>query len=151
MDNEMTLIFPSKGPNVAFARTAVVAFLLPLDPTVLELNDIRTAVSEAVTNAIIHGYGNKTGTITLRCTLRERRIVITVSDTGAGISDVQKAREPLFTTRPAEGCGLGFTVMASFMDKLTVTRRVGEGTQVRMEKELTGQREEEEEGERDDE
>lgn len=146
MDNEMTLTFPSKGPNVAFARTAVVAFLLPLDPTVLELNDIRTAVSEAVTNAIIHGYGNKTGKITLRCTMRGRHIVITVTDTGAGIADVQKAREPLFTTRPAEGCGLGFTVMESFMDKLTVESRPGEGTVVRMEKELTGQAQGEESG-----
>ena len=134
MDNEMTLEFPSKSQNESFARTAVVAFLLPLDPTVMELNDIRTAVSEAVTNAVIHGYGNKTGKITLRCSLSGRQVVITVKDYGAGIADVEKAREPLFTTRPAEGCGLGFTVMESFMDRLDVISQVGEGTTVRMEK-----------------
>ena len=137
MDNEMTLEFPSKSQNESFARTAVVAFLLPLDPTVMELNDIRTAVSEAVTNAVIHGYGNKTGKITLRCSLSGRQVVITVKDYGAGIADVEKAREPLFTTRPAEGCGLGFTVMESFMDRLDVISQVGEGTTVRMEKLLS--------------
>ena len=137
MDNEMTLEFPSKSQNESFARTAVVAFLLPLDPTVIELNDIRTAVSEAVTNAVIHGYGNKTGKITLRCSLSGRQVVITVKDYGAGIADVEKAREPLFTTRPAEGCGLGFTVMESFMDRLDVISQVGEGTTVRMEKLLS--------------
>ena len=137
MDNEMTLEFPSKSQNESFARTAVVAFLLPLDPTVMELNDIRTAVSEAVTNAVIHGYGNKTGKITLRCSLSGRQVVITVKDYGAGIADVEKARVPLFTTRPAEGCGLGFTVMESFMDRLDVISQVGEGTTVRMEKLLS--------------
>ena len=137
MDNEMTLEFPSKSQNESFARTAVVAFLLPLDPTVMELNDIRTAVSEAVTNAVIHGYGNKTGKITLRCSRSGRQVVITVKDYGAGIADVEKAREPLFTTRPAEGCGLGFTVMESFMDRLDVISQVGEGTTVRMEKLLS--------------
>ena len=137
MDNEMTLEFPSKSQNESFARTAVVAFLLPLDPTVMELNDIRSAVSEAVTNAVIHGYGNKTGKITLRCSLSGRQVVITVKDYGAGIADVEKAREPLFTTRPAEGCGLGFTVMESFMDRLDVISQVGEGTTVRMEKLLS--------------
>ena len=137
MDNEITLEFPSKSQNESFARTAVVAFLLPLDPTVMELNDIRTAVSEAVTNAVIHGYGNKTGKITLRCSLSGRQVVITVKDYGAGIADVEKAREPLFTTRPAEGCGLGFTVMESFMDRLDVISQVGEGTTVRMEKLLS--------------
>ena len=137
MDNEMTLEFPSKSQNESFARTAVVAFLLPLDPTVMELNDIRTAVSEAVANAVIHGYGNKTGKITLRCSLSGRQVVITVKDYGAGIADVEKAREPLFTTRPAEGCGLGFTVMESFMDRLDVISQVGEGTTVRMEKLLS--------------
>lgn len=137
MDNEMTLEFPSKSQNESFARTAVVAFLLPLDPTVMELNDIRTAVSEAVTNAVIHGYGNKTGKITLRCSLSGRQVVITVKDYGAGIADVEKAREPLFTTRPAEGCGLGFTVIESFMDRLDVISQVGEGTTVRMEKLLS--------------
>ena len=137
MDNEMTLEFPSKSQNESFARTAVVAFLLPLDPTVMELNDIRTAVSEAVTNAVIHGYGNKTGKITLRCSLSGRQVVITVKDYGAGIADVEKAREPLFTTRPAEGCGLGCTVMESFMARLDVISQVGEGTTVRMEKLLS--------------
>ena len=137
MDNEMTLEFPSKSQNESFARTAVVAFLLPLDPTVMELNDIRTAVSEAVTNAVIHGYGNKTGKITLRCSLSGRQVVVRVKDYGAGIADVEKAREPLFTTRPAEGCGLGFTVMESFMDRLDVISQVGEGTTVRMEKLLS--------------
>ena len=135
-DNFMILEFPSKSANEAFARTAVAAFLCPLDPTMEELLDVKTAVSEAVTNAIVHGYRNTIGKVNITAALYENnRIIIKVQDRGCGIEDVAKAREPLFTTAPEEErAGLGFAVMESLMDKLKVSSKPGKGTTVTLER-----------------
>ena len=136
--NEMKLQFPSKSANEAFARMAVSALLAQMDPTVEELSDIRTAVSEAVTNCIVHGYPDKVGTITVEAGIREdHRIVIRIKDKGRGIPDIAQAMEPMFTTcRTGERAGLGFAVMESFTDKLRVRSTVGKGTIVTMEKKI---------------
>lgn len=136
--NTMRLVFDSRSANEAFARTTAAAFLCSLDPTMEELMDVKTAVSEAVTNAIVHGYRNNIGKVTLSASLYEdNRIVIKISDKGCGIEDVQKAREPLFTTHPEEErSGLGFSLMESLMDKLKVTSKAGKGTTVTMEKRI---------------
>ncbi len=134
--NNMRLIFDSRSSNEAFARTTVAAFLCSLDPTMEELMDVKTAVSEAVTNAIVHGYRDTIGKVYITAALYEnRRIIIKVKDNGCGIEDVEKAREPLFTTAPAEErAGLGFAVMESLMDKLKVSSKPGKGTTVTMER-----------------
>jgi len=136
--NEMKLQFPSKSANEAFARMAVSAFLAQMDPTVEELSDIRTAVSEAVTNCIVHGYPDKVGTITVEAGIREdHRIVIRIKDKGKGIPDIEQAMEPMFTTcQTGERAGLGFAVMESFTDKLKVRSTPGKGTTVTMEKRI---------------
>lgn len=136
--NEMKLQFPSKSANEAFARMAVSAFLAQMDPTVEELSDIRTAVSEAVTNCIVHGYPDKVGTITVEAGIREdHRIVIRIKDKGRGIPDIAQAMEPMFTTcQTGERAGLGFAVMESFTDKLKVRSTPGKGTTVTMEKKI---------------
>ena len=129
--NEMKLSFPSRSANEAFARTALSAFTAALDPTIEELADIKTAVSEAVTNAIVHGYREGIGTIYIHAKILEKnRIVIRIRDTGCGIEDVKRAMEPLYTTAGGERAGLGFAVMQSFTDKLTVRSAVGKGTTV---------------------
>ena len=133
--NEMTLTFSSKSMNENFARAAVSAFVLPLDPTITELADIKTAVSEAVTNAVIHGYEYGEGSITLGAKIyRNGRVVIKIRDRGKGIADIKQAMEPLFSTVGGERAGLGFAVMQSFMDSLRVTSKPGGGTTVTMEK-----------------
>ncbi len=136
--NEMRIDFFATEENVAFARAAVSAFLLPLNPTLEELEDVRTAVSEAVTNAILHGYEGRGGTVRLSAELYEGgRAVLEVVDCGVGIEDVEKAREPLYTSRPdMERSGMGFTVMETFMDAVSVRSRLGHGTTVRMEKQF---------------
>lgn len=136
--NEMKLEFYSRSVNESFARVAVASFVAQLDPTVDEITDIKTAVSEAVTNCIVHAYSDTIGVIYITAKIFESgRVVISVKDRGCGISDVPKAMEPLFTTSPAtERAGLGFTVMQSFMDKLRVKSRVGYGTTINMEKTL---------------
>ena len=136
--NEMKLQFPSRSANEAFARMAVSAFLAQMDPTVEELSDIRTAVSEAVTNCIVHGYPDSVGIVTLEAGIREdNRIVIRIKDKGKGIPDIPQAMEPMFTTcRTGERAGLGFAVMESFTDKLRVRSTVGKGTIVTMEKKI---------------
>ena len=136
--NEMKLQFPSKSANEAFARMAVSAFLAQMDPTVEELSDIRTAVSEAVTNCIVHGYPDKVVTITVEAGIREdHRIVIRIKDKGKGIPDIEQAMEPMFTTcQTGERAGLGFAVMESFTDKLKVRSTPGKGTTVTMEKRI---------------
>lgn len=129
--NEMKLVFPSKSANEGFARAAVAVFVSQLDPAVDELADIRTAVSEAVTNCIVHAYKNAIGDIHLQARLYEDgRVVIKVRDKGCGIEDVEQAMEPLFTTGGEERSGLGFSVMESFTDKLKVTSRKDKGTTV---------------------
>ena len=136
-ENYMTLEFPSKSSNEAFARSAVACFAAQLDPTIEELGDIRTAVSEAVTNAIVHGYPNELGTVTLRCRiLKDNVLDIVVKDRGVGIPDVETARRPAFTTGGAERSGMGFTIMESFMTSLSVTSVPGKGTTVHMRRKL---------------
>lgn len=133
--NEMNLTFSSKSMNENFARAAVSAFVLPLDPTITELADIKTAVSEAVTNSIIHGYEYGNGLITINAKIYDNgKIVLRVRDKGKGIENISQAMEPLFSTVGGERAGLGFAVMQSFMDRLKVTSKVNCGTTVTMEK-----------------
>ena len=138
--NEIKIIMPSLSINESTARAVISSFVIQADPTVEELSDIRTAVSEAVTNAIVHGYRNTSGDIEITARLLpERTIYIKIRDTGCGIEDIQKAMQPLFTTAPEEErSGLGFSVMQSFMDKLDVKSRIGKGTSVIMRKKLGG-------------
>ena len=134
----MNVTFSSLPVNEAFARMAVSAFIMPLDPTVSEITDIKTAVSEAVTNSIIHGYDGLSGDIVLFCSYEGREIHIEISDRGRGIADIKTAMTPLYTSRPElERSGLGFTVMETFMDSLKVESLPGEGTKVIMSKKLS--------------
>ena len=136
-DNYMILEFPSKSCNEAFARSAVACFAAQMDPTLEELGDIRTAVSEAVTNCIVHAYPNSLGTITLRCRiLKDNVLDIVIKDKGVGIADVEQARRPSFTTGGAERSGMGFTIMESFMTTLEITSVAGRGTSVHMRRKL---------------
>ena len=136
-DNYMILEFPSKSSNEAFARSAVSCFAAQMDPTIEELGDIRTAVSEAVTNAIAHGYPNGLGTITLRCRiLKDNVLDIVIKDKGVGISDIEQARRPMFTTGGADRSGMGFTIMESFMTDLSIFSEQGKGTTVHMRRRL---------------
>lgn len=135
--NNFKLEIPSKSQNEAFARIVVAAFASQLDPTIEELADIKTAVSEAVTNAIIHGYDKGVGIVTIECKMEDNIIEIIIKDNGKGIEDVAKAMEPFYTSKPElERSGMGFTVMNTFMDKLEVYSKVGEGTIVKMTKEI---------------
>lgn len=134
-DNEMNLEFVSKSCNEAFARLTVAAFASQLDPTIEELSDIKTAVSEAVTNCIIHGYEDRQGIVKIHCLLNENEIRIEVSDSGKGMDNVDIAKEPLYTTKPnLERSGMGFTIMENFMDDMQVESIVGVGTKVTMKK-----------------
>lgn len=136
-ENYMILDFPSRSTNEAFARSAVACFAAQMDPTLEELGDIRTAVSEAVTNCIVHAYPNELGTITLRCRiLKDNTLDIVVKDRGIGIPDVEKAMQPMFTTGGAERSGMGFTIMDSFMTSMTITSVPGKGTTVHMRRKL---------------
>ena len=136
-DNYMTLEFPSRSCNEAFARSAVACFAAQLDPTLEELGDIRTAVSEAVTNCIVHAYPNDYGTITIRCRiLKDNTIDILIRDRGVGIANLEQARTPLFTTGGTDRSGMGFTIMESFMTTFDVTSVPGKGTSVHMRRKL---------------
>ena len=131
--NEMKLIFDARSVNESFARVAVSAFIAELNPTLDEIADIKTAVSEAVTNAIIHGYRSPEQKVELVCKIRGQEVDITVSDEGVGIADVKKAMEPFYTTKPElERSGMGFSFMEAFMDRLEVTSEPGQGTVVHM-------------------
>lgn len=135
--NELRAEFLSKSENESFARMIAASFIAPLDPTIEELSDIRTAVSEAVTNAIVHGYGDKKGYVYLECYYQDDDVTIVVKDYGKGIEDVAKAREPMFTTNPdMERSGMGFTVMETFMDSVDVDSIVGVGTKVTMKRRI---------------
>lgn len=137
--NRMTLRFDSRSVNEAFARMTVAAFIAQLDPTLEELNDIKTVVSEAVTNAIVHGYRNQVGEIVVSARLLEGNFAeIKVKDHGCGIADIEQARQPLFTTGDSERSGMGFTIMESFSDKLKVRSAVGRGTTVTMLRHIKG-------------
>ncbi|MCI6321307.1 MAG: anti-sigma F factor [Clostridiales bacterium] len=135
--NEVLLEFPSRSSNEGFARAAVACFAAQMDPTLNELEDIKTAVSEAVTNAIVHAYPDAIGKVAVRARICPGNVLeLTVKDHGRGIADVEKAREPLYTTGGEERSGMGFTIMESFMDKLTVRSVPGRGTTVLMRKKL---------------
>lgn len=139
--NRFTMRFPSKSANEGFARSAAAAFASQLDPTLDEIGDIKTAVSEAVTNAIVHGYRDTIGYITMTLKLFEDSVLeIVITDKGAGIPDVEQAMTPLFTTGGAERSGMGFTIMDSFMDGLKVRSKEGKGTTVTMRKRLNTRR-----------
>ena len=136
-ENYMILEFPSKSSNEAFARSAVACFAAQMDPTLEELGDIRTAVSEAVTNSIVHAYPNGLGTITLRCRiLKDNTLDIVIKDKGVGIKDLDEARRPMFTTGGSERSGMGFTIMESFMTTFSVSSEPGKGTSVHMRRKL---------------
>lgn len=133
IENQVTLEFPSRSANEGFARTAAACFAAQLDPTLEEVNDIKTAVSEAVTNAIVHAYPDVIGKVSMKLRIREGHILeIAVRDWGVGIADVEQARTPLFTTGNEERSGMGFTIMESFMDTLRVRSAPGKGTTVTM-------------------
>lgn len=136
-DNYMILEFPSRSTNEAFARSAVSCFAAQMDPTLEEIGDIRTAVSEAVTNAIVHGYPDELGIITLRCRiLKDNVLDIVVKDKGVGIANIEQARQPMFTTGGADRSGMGFTIMESFMTELDISSQEGKGTTVHMRRKL---------------
>ena len=136
-DNYMILEFPSRSSNEAFARSAVACFAAQMDPNLEELGDIRTAVSEAVTNCIVHAYPEKIGSITLRCRiLKDNVLDIMVKDKGIGIADVNQARTPSFTTGGNERSGMGFTIMESFMNDLRISSKPGKGTVVHMRRKI---------------
>lgn len=137
----MKLVIESVSENESFARTVVAAYITRLDPTLEELADVKTAVSEAVTNSVIHGYCGKTGEIEIICTIQGKEITVQVTDHGVGISDIEKAMEPLYTTKPEwERSGMGFAFMEAFMDELKVTSEVGKGTTVLMKKQIGKER-----------
>lgn len=137
MINEMSIIFDAISTNEGFARVAVAAFVTHLNPTVEEMADIKTAVSEAVTNCIIHGYENRGGKIYIHCTIENGVLYIEIKDKGVGIEDVEKAMEPLYTSKPElERSGMGFSFMEAFMDELEVESTPSKGTTVKMQKKL---------------
>lgn len=137
MKDKMKLEFPAKSSCEAFARVAVAAFIARTDPTLAEINEIKTAVSEGVTNSIIHGYENEEGVIYIECEIINNEIKIVIADKGKGITDIEQAMTPLFTTNPdGERSGMGFTVMETFMDKVEVKSLPGIGTRIIMTKKL---------------
>ncbi len=136
-DNIMKLEFLSKSTNEGFARVAVASFVSQLDPTIEELSEIKTAVSEAVTNSIVHAYDDELGMISISAQIKGDMVTIQIKDKGKGIADINKAKEPLYTTKPdLERSGMGFTIMESFMDKLVVKSELNKGTSVTMSKRI---------------
>ena len=136
-ENYMSLDFPSRSTNEGFARSAVACFASQMDPTMEELGDIRTAVSEAVTNCIVHAYPDGLGVITVRCRiLKDNVLDIVIKDRGVGIADIEQARKPMFTTGGTERSGMGFTIMESFMTTFSVHSQAGKGTTVHMRRKL---------------
>ena len=139
--NEVTMDFPSQSRNESFARSAAACFAAQMDPTLNELEDIKTAVSEAVTNAIVHAYPDRLGKILIKARILEGNILeLSVRDWGLGIADVEKARQPLFSTGGEERSGMGFTIMESFMDRLAVRSQEGKGTRVTMRRRIQSRR-----------
>lgn len=139
VNNYFTISFPANSRNESFARVVVAAFAAQLDPTLEELNEIKTAVSEAVTNAIIHGYRDRGGQVVITCSLRQdNSLEVIVKDTGVGIDNLEQAREPLYTSRPdLERSGMGFTVMEEFMDSVSIQTQPSQGTSVTMTKKIS--------------
>lgn len=140
-NNHMRLEILSKSQNESLARVVVAAFVAPLDPTLEELADIKTAVSEAVTNSIIHGYLEDLGKIVIECSIKGETLEVIIEDFGRGIENIEQAREPLYTSKPElERSGMGFTVMETFMDYVEVQSQIGKGTKIRMSKEIKSSR-----------
>ncbi len=136
-NNYMTLEFPSKSANEGFARSAVACFAAQMDPTLEELGDIRTAVSEAVTNCIVHAYPEGYGVISIRCRiLKDNVLDIVIKDKGIGIEDLEKAKKPMYTTGGSDRSGMGFTIMESFMTEFEVSSIIGKGTTIHMRRRL---------------
>ena len=136
-NNEMKLQFISKSNNESFARITVAAFVSQLDPTIEEISDIKTVVSEAVTNCIVHGYEDTVGIIDIKCKIHNNEVIIEISDNGKGIENIEMAKQPLYTTKPnLERSGMGFTIMESFMDELNIESILGLGTKVTMKKKI---------------
>lgn len=134
-NNEMEIRFDSRSENEGFARVSVASFLTQLNPTVEEVADVKTAVSEAVTNAIIHGYEQRVETVRIHCSIENQLFTVEISDRGKGIANVEKSMEPMFTTKPEDDrSGMGFSFMEAFMDTVEVESKVGEGTSVKMTK-----------------
>ena len=134
-NNEIEIRFDSRSENEGFARVSVASFLTQLNPTVEEVADVKTAVSEAVTNAIIHGYEQRVETVRIHCSIENQLFTVEISDRGKGIANVEKAMEPMFTTKPEDDrSGMGFSFMEAFMDSVEVESKVGEGTSVKMTK-----------------
>lgn len=143
-DNEMKIEFLSKSSNEAFARISVAAFVAQLDPTLEEIADIKTSVSEAVTNSIIHGYEEQLGIVKLTCKIRDNEIIIEIADSGKGIENIEIAKQPLYTTKAnLERAGMGFTIMESFMDDVEVESALGIGTKITMRKKIKNTNKEE--------
>lgn len=142
MNNTMKVTFTSLSSNESFARVAIAAFIAPLDPTMDELTEVKTVVSEAVTNAIIHGYERaENELIYLACTINDNTVEITIEDTGVGIEDIDQAIEPLYTSKPElERSGMGFTIMENFMDKVEIESTAGQGTKVKLIKQFQSTR-----------
>jgi len=137
-ENEMMLVISALSINESLARVSVASFLSQLDPTVSEMSDIKISVSEAVTNAIIHGYENKSGQVYINCKIKDFTITITIKDEGFGIDDIEKAMTPLYTSKPEkERSGMGFTVMQTFMDNIEVNSVIGQGTTITMTKTIS--------------
>ncbi len=137
MDNHIKTEFTAKEANVSLARIIAAAFIARLDPTLNEAEDVKVSVSEAVTNAIVHAYDDESETIIMEAFLKGNELTVTIEDHGKGIEDIEKAKQPLFTTKPEEErSGLGFTVMESFMDSMTVVSKKGEGTKVTLTKKI---------------
>lgn len=138
-ENNMKIEFDSRSENEGFARVAVAAFVTPLNPTLEEIEDIKTAVSEAVTNSIIHGYGEKIEKIILTASIKENQLFVEVQDFGCGIENIEKAMEPMYTTRPdLERSGMGFAFMEAFMDEIHIESEVNKGTTIYMNKKIMG-------------
>lgn len=139
MEDILKIEMSCKPENEGLARIAIATFMVRLNPTLEEINDVKTAVSEAVTNAIVHGYEEREGIIYLEGIIKEKSIEISVKDEGVGIANIKEAREPLYTTKPEEErSGMGFTFMEIFMDEVHIDSKVGEGTEVRMIKKIVG-------------
>ncbi|TYA13250.1 anti-sigma F factor [Paenibacillus faecis] len=140
--NFMKLQFAAKSENESFARVTVAAFVSQLDPTMDEITDLKTVVSEAVTNSIIHGYdGDPEGIVTITASIEGDTVILTVEDQGRGIEDVELAKQPLYTSKPElERSGMGFTIMENFMDEFEVTSEMGEGTSIRMKKRIVSKK-----------
>ena len=137
MKNHLIAKIDARGINESLSRMIVAGFIMPLDPTIEQMADIKTAVSEAVTNAIIHGYDGKFGEVEIEMEIEDRLLTVKIRDNGVGIEDIEQARTPLYTSKPdCDRSGMGFTVMESFMDNLHILRTPGEGTTVIMEKQL---------------